>query len=217
MLPISLFQRKRRILCVCSDEPGQTSSYRIRAYRRLGQEVAVFDPMGYQPRNRYIAAVATRFPTRPFIWRVNRDLLRNVRDFRPDVVWFDKPVQFTGATIEEVKKLAQRPSAISRMGHSGPERTAAGTSFTRSSGCSTCIALHYPPPRNWTDARRARRTSYVGSPFEERPQFLQTLAETCGIPVSISGPRLERAYNPEVYSRLVTDQYLIGDQYRLAI
>src|SRR5579872_4669343 len=108
MVATSILPRKRRILCVCGDEPGQTSSYRIRAYRRLGQDVAVFDPWAYQAKNRYLAAAAIRFPVGPFIWRVNRDLLRKIRDFRPDVVWFDKPVQFTGATIEEIKSTGAK-------------------------------------------------------------------------------------------------------------
>lgn len=243
-MTVSTLPYNRRILYVGPDGPGQTSLYRVCTLRRLGQEVAVFDPRPYQPKNRYLAAVAAGYPVGLFIWRVNRDLLRTVRDFRPDVVWFDKPVQFTEATIEAIKRTGARTVCFNQDAPFGPRNDGCWHQFYKVFRLFDlhCLfrnadiprynrwrlhwirlnfsfepTIHFPPADGWSDAQRTRYASYIGSPHEQRPQFLQTLADRCGIPISISGPRWDAAYSPEVYSRLVTSQYLVDDQYREAI
>ncbi|MGA9983713.1 MAG: hypothetical protein WBP95_09595, partial [Acidobacteriaceae bacterium] len=52
--------RKRRILCLCDPRPGATSGYRLQCFRRLGQEVFVFDLASYQPRSRIMAFARNR-------------------------------------------------------------------------------------------------------------------------------------------------------------
>ena len=95
--------RKRRILCICDPGLGTTSGYRLRSLERLGQQVLPFNIRSYEPKAHILRTLRSRFPIGPFVDRINRDLLKAVEHFRPDVVWFDKPVQFTRNTIEKVK------------------------------------------------------------------------------------------------------------------
>lgn len=212
--------------------------------RRLGHETAVFDPWRYQSQNRYLSAATHWLPAGPLVWRVNRDLLRAVQHFRPDIVWFDKPVHFTRATIEAVKKSGAKTVCYIQDAPFGPRRDRGWYQFYKVYRLFDlhCLfrdadiprythwglpwirihlsfepTVHFPPPQGWSDARRTRSVSYVGSPYEERPQFLQALAEDHQIPVSISGPRWQNILSPEVCARLVTDQYLADGKYREAI
>lgn len=59
--------------------------------------------------------------------------------------------------------------------------------------------------------------SYIGSPYDDRPEFLRRLAEENGIAVSIAGPRWRDFLSAEQYGRLVTDGYLADSAYREAI
>lgn len=235
--------RSHRILCVCPDRPGETSGYRVRALRRLGHDVRVFDPGVYQ-RNRYLSAAAHRYPLGPLIWRVNRDLLRTVREFRPTIVWFDKPVQFTQNTISAIKGTGAKTVSYLQDGPFGPRNDGCWYQFYKVFRLFDlhCLfrnadiprygqwalpwirihlsfepTVHFQPPANWSDCQRSRDVSYIGSPYEDRPEFLTRLAAEHGIQVVISGPRWNRALTPEQYSRLVTDAYLPDDQYREAI
>lgn len=235
---------RRRILCVCLDSPGETSFYRLSALRRLGHEVQAFNPWRYQPANPWFAALKIRYPVAPLVARVNRDLLRAVDEFRPDVVWFDKPIQFTRAPIESIKRTGAKTVCYIQDAPFGPRNDGCWYQFYKVYRLFDlhCLfrnadipryaqwglpwirihlsfepTVHYPPPPGWSDAQRTRGVSYVGSPYEERPQFLQALSDRYGLPVSISGPRWQRTLTPDVYSRLVTDEYLADDRYREAI
>jgi hypothetical protein len=76
---------KRRILYVCDARPGGSSGYRILSFRRLGQDLIAFDISRYEHRSRYLRAAVVRAPIWPFVHRINRDLLRAVREHKPDV------------------------------------------------------------------------------------------------------------------------------------
>jgi hypothetical protein len=59
--------------------------------------------------------------------------------------------------------------------------------------------------------------SYIGSPHEERPDFLLALGENKEIPITLAGPGWKKVLSPGRYRRLVTDDYLIDSAYREAI
>ena len=132
--------RKRRILCLCDPRPGATSGYRLQCFRRLGQEVFVFDLASYQPRSRIMAFARNRLLWGPMIASINRDLLRAVRLNKPDIVWFDKPIHFTATTIQAVKQTAPKQSATTRTTPLAHATIPAGTSFARSSASSIFTA-----------------------------------------------------------------------------
>jgi spore maturation protein CgeB len=53
-------------------------------------------------------------------------------------------------------------------------------------------SVHFPPPAGWSDQDRTREVSFIGTPYDERPQFLTDLWRKHGLPVVISGPRIWR-------------------------
>lgn len=232
---------RHRILAVCPDQPGQTSSYRVRALTRLGHEIAVFDPWKYQPKNRYVSAAVTRYPIGPLVWRVNRDLLRVIRDFRPDVVWFDKPLHFTRSTIEAVKKTGAKTVCYIQDAPFGPRNDGCWYQFYKVFRLFDlhCLfrngdiprysqwrlpwirihlsyepTIHFAPPSDWSDSRRTRGVSYIGHPHESRAEFMRCLADDHRLPVAVSGGGWERVLTPEFRSRWVRNGLLIDDRYR---
>ncbi len=95
---------RRRILYVGDVSPGLTADHRLQTLDRLGQETTVFDIRPYAIHNPIGARLLYRFPVEPLIRRINRDLLRAVHQHKPDVVWFDKPTQFTPATLTGIRQ-----------------------------------------------------------------------------------------------------------------
>lgn len=236
--------RNRRILYVGDPRPGQTSSYRQESLRRLGQDVSVFDLTSYAQKLPLLGALAYRFPAGPFIARVNRDLLRTVRETKPDVVFFDKPIHFTPATIRKIKQTGALTVSYNQDNPFGPRKDPCWRQFfrvyrlfdlhclfrqsdvVRFSGFnlpwiktifSFEPSIHFPPPAGWNDSDRTREVSYIGSPHEDRPQFLRSLAEDRKIPLLIAGPRWEKFLSPELVARYVANGYLSNAQYREAI
>jgi hypothetical protein len=192
-----------------------------------------------------VAAVKYRLPPFDFIVRrVNRDLLRAVFQEKPDLVWFDKPIQFTPDTIQTIKQTGALTVCYNPDNPFGtlkeqiwyqfykvirlfdlhclfrevdvPRYTQWGLPWIRTT-LSFEPSVHFPPPSGWSDSQRPRSVSYVGSPFEQRPDFLRRLADDKGIPVAIAGDRWQKFLNPDVFRRLVTDGYRSDDQYREAI
>ncbi len=236
--------KRRKILYVAPLAPGNTSLYRLEAFRRLGQEMIPFATDDYEPRSRYVAALRYRYPVGPLIARVNRALQQSAREHRPDVVWFDKPVQFHSGTVELVKRLGATTVCYNQDNPFGPRNDGCWMQFYKvykkfDLHClfrnvdvqryaawglrALKIALsydplqHYPPPAGWSDADRDRELAYTGSPLEHRPEFLRALGEQHGLPVSVAGPRWEKAWPEEVRRRFLFGGMMNGAAYREAM
>jgi hypothetical protein len=217
----------------------------VRSLLRLGQDVFPFDVSSYQPRSRIVTAVKYRTPPFDFmVRRINRDLLRAVLEQKPDVVWLDKPIHFTPATIQSIKQTGALTVCYNQDNPFGtlkeqiwyqfykvfrlfdlhclfreadvPRYTHWGLPWIRTT-LSFEPSIHFPPPPGWSDTQRTRSVSYVGSPFEQRPDFLQRLADEQQIPVVVAGARWQKFLRPDVFRRLVTNGYLSDAQYREAI
>jgi hypothetical protein len=240
----SISIRKRRLLYVGAPGPGGTSAYRLQSLRRLGQEVTVLDVPSYAPRSRLMGALAYRFPIRPFIAKINRDILRSVRASKPEVVFFDKPIHFTPQTIDAIKQTGALTVCYNQDNPFGPRKdpcwhqffrvyrlfdlhclfrnadvkryTAAGLPFIKTM-FSFEPSMQYPPPDEWSDAQRTREVSYIGSPHEERPDFLRALGQYHHIPLLIAGPRWEKYFPPELRALYVSDGFLGDAEYRTSI
>jgi spore maturation protein CgeB len=236
---------KRRILCVCDPRPGTTSGYRLRSLQRLGQDVIAFDVPSYEPTSKYLSALRVRTPIGPLVHTINRDLLRMVRKHKPDVLLFDRPTYFTKSTIRQIKQTgattvyfnqdnpfgqrndgcwyqllqvfrlfdlhcAIRNSDVVRFRNWGLQYVRIMLSYEPT--------MHFPPVREWSDNQRSRSFSYVGSPYEERPEFLRQLGEQEHIPVAIAGPpNWKKALSPQMFARYVLDGLLLDSAYREAI
>src|ERR1035437_10289618 len=93
----------RTILYLGKLTSGQSSLYRLRALQRLQQDVYPFDYTKYRFRLPKMNSLAWRFPVGPMVAKINADLVAAVRERKPEVVWFDKPIFFTPATIRSVQ------------------------------------------------------------------------------------------------------------------
>ncbi len=236
--------KRRKILYVGPLAPGNTSLYRLEAFRRLGQEVIPFAVDAYEPRSRYWAALRYRFPVGPLIGRVNEALVEAAREHQPDVVWFDKPVHFHAGTVEAVKALGASTVCYNQDNPFGPRndgcwmqfykvyrlfdlhclfRTADVKRYADWGLPAIKIALsydplqHYPPPPGWGDADRDRELAYTGSPLEHRPEFLRDLGLKHGLPVSVAGPRWDKAWPLDLQARFVVGGMMKGGAYREAM
>jgi spore maturation protein CgeB len=234
----------RRILYAATTRPGETSSYRLEALRRLGQQVSVFPMDEFETRSRYLGWLKYRYPVGPLIAPINRALQAAVREQKPDVVWFDKPVQFHAGTLDVIKKAGALSVCLVQDNPFGPRDDGCWMQFYkvlrlfdlhclvrevdvvryRKWGLPYVKLLfsydplqHFPPPEGWGDADRLREVSYTGSPLEERPAFLQALAETQEVPLVVAGPRWDRIWPPELQAKYVTGGMMKDAAYRESI
>lgn len=238
--------RARRILYAGDLSPGGTCLQRFDALRRLGQDVKPFDTQSYGVRSRTLNWLRFRYPVGPFVWRINRDLLRSVEDYRPDVVWFDKPIFFTAETMEIIKKSGAQIAFYVQDSPFGPRNDGCWHQFMQVYRLADlhCVLreadiprysargipwikitlcfdpeMHVPPQIAIGDNARDREISYIGHPYEQRPVFLLKLAREHHLPVYVNGIRDQwlRALPSKDLQYFVLGGFLAGEDYRTAI
>jgi len=220
---------RRRILYVGSLKKGQTSLYRYLALERLGQQLIPFDLTRFAYRWGKLNALRFRFPVGPLVAKVNAGLLAAVRSEKPDIVWFDKPIFFTPATIRRVKESGAQMVSYVQDSPFGPRNDGCWHQFKRiyrmldlhclvreadvarfrawglnyiKTQFSYDPAYNFPPPEGWSDKDRTREASYLGSPWEDRPRFLRALIETQKLLLVISGGGWQEVFVGEERERL---------------
>ena len=84
--------------------------------------------------------------------------------------------------------------------------------------------IHFPASESvegaegWGEARRDRGVSFIGTSYDDRPEFLTRLWRECGFPVVISGDRMWRErMDADAAKALYTGGELYGSAYREAI
>jgi spore maturation protein CgeB len=78
--------------------------------------------------------------------------------------------------------------------------------------------IHFPVEGEWSDADRDRGVSFIGTSYDDRPEFLTRLWRECGFPVVISGDRMWRVrLDAEAAKELYTGGELYGKEYREAV
>lgn len=201
----------------------------------------MFDVPAHVAGPGWVQALRMRYPAGPLVWKINRELLAAARASRPDVVLFDKPIFFTKETIEEIKSSGAQTVNYNQDSPFGPRKDGcwyqyykvfrlfdlhclfreADVARYREWGLNSIKTMfsfepeeQFPPPESWDDAMRMREVSYIGSPLEERPQFLMELAEKEQIPLQIAGPRWRSFVSDEQYARYVSHGYLADGEYR---
>ncbi|HEX5234613.1 MAG TPA: glycosyltransferase [Silvibacterium sp.] len=223
---------------------GSTAGHRIEALRRLGQEVRAFEVQIYTPKSRALSRLRLRYPFGPLVVKVNRELLKAREDFRPDVVWFDKPIFFTSETMHAIKQAGTKIVFYVQDAPFGPRNDRCWKQFLRVFHMADLHCLlreadipryrgwglpfikvmlsfdplvHFPPPSGFDDEKRDREVSFIGNPYENRPSFLLKLAQSHRLAVSINGNRWLRALSREQQSQFRLGGFLAGEQYRSGI
>jgi spore maturation protein CgeB len=235
---------RRKILYVADLRFGGTAVYRLEALKRIGQDVFPFDPTPYLSPSRVIAKLRYRYPIGPLVAEANRQLLKAVRDQKPDVVWFDKPLVFTPQTMQQIKAAGAKTVCYNQDNPFGPRNDGCWMQFYRiyrlfdlhcllrtvdtpryaewklpfiKIQLSYDPVVHFPPPPSWNDSDRTRSLSFIGTPYDQRPQFLRALAETYKLPLVISGDRWNKVYPPEMLAKYVVSGGLKEAEYREGI
>jgi hypothetical protein len=233
-----------KILYVGSLASGATSTYRYHALKRLQQEVIPFEWEQCKYKFGIMNSLVGRFPVGPLVSRVNADLVAAVEKESPDIVWFDKPIRFTPATIRRVKELGAFTICYNQDSPFGPRNDGCWYQFNKvyREFDLNCLfrnsdvlrykewGLNYiktqfsydpqqdvPPPGNWSDADRTREVSFIGSPHDERSRFLRDLIETHKLPVVISGPSWEKVFSKTEMASYTRGGMLRDAEYREAI
>jgi hypothetical protein len=236
--------RARQILYASDLGPGSTSTYRYESLRRIGQQLHPFNVLPYASRSRAVSWLRFRYPAGPLVARINRDLVKAVKTIRPEIVWFDKPIFFTPATMHAIRQTGAKIVFYLQDAPFGPRNDGCWMQFLKVLRMADlhCLvrkadvarysewglpwietmfsfdpAIHFPPPADFCDADRDRVVSYIGFPYEQRPAFLLSLARNHKLPVYINGARWERALTPDEQRCFTLGGFLSADAYRSAI
>jgi hypothetical protein len=235
---------RRCVLYVSSLSSYGTTTFRLEAMRRIGQDVTPFDVQRYEPHQRQLRALRIRIPFGPLVSRINRDLLKAVKTVRPDVVWFDKPTVFTQDTMAAIRTAGAQVVFYVQDGPFGPRNDGCWRQFYRVYRMADlhCLVreadvvryrgwglpfvktmltfdpvVHFPAPNGWSESRRDRDVSYIGHPYEDRPAFLRALAERYRLPLSVNGNLWKEILGAEQLPDIRIGQHLNAGDYREAI
>jgi len=236
--------RRQRILYVGTFFAGDTSRYRFHALGRLNQEVIPFDPFSYPPKGWLAQRLKYRYPVGPLVARVNRELVKAVQNLKPNVVWFDKPTDFTPETMRTIRGSGAKIVFYVQDSPFGPRKDGCWLQFFKTFQMADLHCLfrdadipryrerqlpfikimlsfdplvHFPPPPEFSDTERNRQVSYIGSPYEQRPQFLLKLAREHQLPVFVNGFRWERVLGAKERTQVSVGGFLPDADYRLGI
>ena len=108
-----------KILFLGEISPGQTSLMRMRALKRLGQEVAGVHTIEPWQRASWLQRqVQRRIRRGSIVDEINRQVLQAARDFRPSLVWAEKQEYLRRDTLEAMRAMGVRCWLSGRVGAS---------------------------------------------------------------------------------------------------
>jgi len=235
---------RRKLLYVADLGIGATSAFRLEALKRIGQDVLPFNTRDHLSPSPLLSKLRYRYPIGPLITTANRNLLETIQEQKPDVVWFDKPLVFTPETIQKIKATGAKTVCYNQDNPFGPRNDGCWMQFYRiyklfdlqclfrtadiqryiewnipfiQIQLSYDPAVHFPPPAGWSDSDRTRALSFIGTPYDQRHEFLRSLAEDYKLPLVISGDRWDKVYPPETLAKYVLSGSLRAADYRKGI
>ena len=235
-----------KILYVSQLEQGCSARARMLALQRMGHQIVPLDTNPYATKNRVLGKLSFLLAAGPNVQRLNRDILRLAAEHKPDLLWADKVLQLQPATVLGCRALGIQTVCYMIDNAFGPRRDSGLRLYKKAIPCfdlhctqrDVSVAdlkrrgarqvikvqtaydpiAHFPPPDGWSDADRDRDVSFIGSPYDDRPEFLSRLSEA-GFHVVISGAERawQRALAPASFARLFREGELMGDAYRNGI
>jgi spore maturation protein CgeB len=236
-----------RILYATVLSRTDSSLYRMWALQRLGAVILPFDTNDFLPANPLLSKITFRLAAGPWVNRLNRDLLNLAERERPDLVWTDKLLGMQPRTLQKLRAMGIATVSYMIDNPFGPRRDPGWRLYRKDipfydlhvvqrdaniadymgRGARDVIkiqtayepAIHFPPPPGWSDADRDREVSFIGTPYDQRGEFLTRLWKEFGIPVAVSGTeRLwPRALSPDAFAALFRGGEVYLKEYREAI
>jgi spore maturation protein CgeB len=236
-----------KILYAAGLSPNDSSLYRLWALERLGHKVVPLNAYEYAPTNSLLGKISFRLAAGPSVNKLNRDLLSMAERERPDLVWTDKLLGMQPKTLDKLRAMGIATVSYMIDNPFGTREDPGWRLYMKdiphydlhvvqrdanivdykARGARDVVkiqtayepTIHFPPPAGWNDANRDREVSFIGTPYDDRAEFLTSLWRDFGIPVAISGSeRLWRkALAPGAFSAMFREGELYGEAYRECI
>jgi spore maturation protein CgeB len=236
-----------KILYAGALSPNDSALYRLWALERLGHKVVPLNSYDYEDTSKLLAKITFRLAAGPSINRMNRDLLHLAELEKPDLVWTDKLLGMQPKTLEllrgtgiaTVSYMIDNPfgtrvdpgwrlymkdipyydlHVVQRDANVG-DYLARGARHVLKIQTAYEPTIHFPPPEGWSDANRDREVSFIGTPYDQRGEFLTRLWREYGIPVTISGTERfwRKALPVDAFAAMFRDGELFLQDYREGI
>jgi spore maturation protein CgeB len=235
-----------KILYVAGLSPNDSSQYRAWALERLGHEVVPLNFYPYESSNALVRKVVHRVVAGSAVARFNRDILAAAEREKPDVFWADKLLWLQPATLEKLRAMGVATVSYMIDNPFGTRRDPGWRLYMKdipgfdlhvvqrdsnvadykARGARNVIkiqtayepTIHFPPPAGWSDEQRGRGVSFIGTPYDDRAEFLTRLWREGGFPVLISGDsQWKKRLQPDALAALYTGGELYRDAYREGI
>ena len=236
-----------KILYASGLSENDSALYRLWALERLGHTVVPLNAYAYQPRQAVLSKVLHRLQVGPWVERLNRDVLATAEREKPDVFWADKLLSLQPRTLDRLRAMGVATVSYMIDNAFGPRRdpgwrlymqciphfdlhaTQRDTNVVdyKARGARDVIkiqtafepTIHYAPAAGWSDADRDRGVSFIGTPYDQRAEFLTRLWREFGAPVTISGADFLwlAQLSPEAAKAMYTGSELYGAAYREGI
>lgn len=238
--------RSLKVLYAGTLSERDSALYRKWALERAGHRVVTLDFLEYLPQNALVGKAVYRLIMGPHVARFNRDVLAMAKREKPDVFWGDKLLWLRPETLDKLRAMGiatvsymiDNPfgtrgdpgwrvymKAIPHWDLHVVQRDANFADY-KGRGARDVVkvqtayepTIHFPPPTGWSDAERNRGVSFIGTPYDQRAEFLTWLWREHGLPVVISGDRQwPEKMDRDALAALYTGGELYLDAYREAI
>ena len=235
-----------KILYVAGLSPNDSSLYRAWALERLGHNVVTLNSYPYAPKSRILEKVLFRAQVGHWVAKLNRDILAMAEREKPDVFWADKLLSLQPETLDKLRAMGIPTVSYMIDNAFGPRQDPGWRLYRKciphfdlhatqrdknvedyfAAGARDVIkiqtayepTIHFPPPAGWGGKDRTRGVSFIGTPYDQRADFLTRLWRECGFPVVISGDSTwRRKLDPEALAALYTGGELYQAGYREAV
>jgi spore maturation protein CgeB len=191
--------------------------------------------------------LGTKLGVGPIVRKFNRDVLRMARAHKPDVMWGDKLLFILPKTLDALRVMGIVTVNYSIDNPFGPRQDLGWELYLKciphydlhvvqrdqnvvdykARGARGVLkiqtayepTLQFPPSEDWSDKDRDREVSFIGTPYDERPEFLLRLKREFNVPVTVSGARWmwERRMSAEAMQEIFTGDEIYLREYREAI
>jgi hypothetical protein len=237
---------KFRVLYAGSLGTISTSTHRRMAIERLGHAVIEFDTDPYQMGgNRFLGKIRNRTLIGWNVHKLNRDLLEAAAATRPELIWFDKASYVHPRTLRRLRELGVYTVHFNIDNPFGPRRdpgrrlllvtvpdydlhlvqrdvnlenySLAGARDVFLMRTSYEPSVHFPPPPGWSDSNRLYDAVFIGTPYDNRTEFLTALWRKHGIAVSVWGDHWPSRMAPDALAALWRGPCIYNTAYREAM
>lgn len=235
-----------RVLFVSGLDANYYGAFRLATLRRLGlASITALDQQQYSGRG-WRGKLQFRTQCGGDVARFNRDVLRLAADSKVNIAWFDKPLALWPRTLQALHQMGvltidyvndnpfgSRNDPGWRLYkktqshfdlHVVPRASSVTDYQQRGARNVLHIAfsyepsVHFPPAPAWSDQNRTRDVSFIGTPYDDRADFLARLAGL-HLPLTISGsqPHWRAALPANIFDATFRDGELKAAAYREAI